>query len=334
MSPLLPEMLGDLVLPEVEPKAINMVHRHGGLYLDTRKLPLEATHFHNVDHMNPEGARHYTEAIARVLWETPGLEQYRPRQGAELDLMRMVDVNEGIATPHFPDVTYRKGPPSVPRGERPFQRGRKAMPYFDTSHLHFLSDAATVEANPAARRCSPIRVLEDGKPLRLGNVSCDEVAKHREGRYCHTADRVYFSASDDTSPFVNDRAYTLSLDPERRCWGSQWLYPGDQVRIRPDEGDLARFEGGGAKALTLTANATSGKGSDAKPVTLKVKLYTNDKLRVEQEVPIEALMSKEGHTFRFKQPIRADADLLLEVHNPSDSFVLLTSARLDERAPR
>ena len=333
MSPLLPEMLGDLVLPEVEPKAINMVRRHGGLYLDTRQLPLEATHFHNVDHMNPEGARHYTEAVARVLWETPGLEQYRPRQGAEIDLMRMVDVQEGIARPHFPDATYRKPPPAVPKANRPFQRGRKAMPYFETDHLHFLSDAATIEANPAARRCSPILVQEDGRPLPIGNVSCEEASKHRKGRYCHTSDRVYFSATDDTSPFVNDRDYKLSLDPKRRCWGSQWLYPRDQVRIRPDEGDFDRFENG-ARALTIMASTKSGKGSDAEPVRLHVKLWVNDKVRIDEQLTAEQVTTREGHTFKLKQPIGTAADVLLEVTNASDSFVLLTGARFNDDRPR
>lgn len=333
MSPLLPEQLGDLVLPEVEPKVISLVDRLGGRYLDTRALPLEATHFHNVDHMNPEGARHYTEAVARVLWETPGLEAWRPRKGVEIDLLRIVDVEEGVAFPHFPDVDYKKPPLPVPLGKKPFQRGRKSLAYFETEHLHFLSDAATADANPAARRCSPIRVLEDGEPLPIGNVSCEETLRHRRGRYCHTNDRVYFSASDDTSPFDNERSYELALDPERRCWGSQWLYPGDHMRLRPDEGDLDRFAEG-ARALTLRGTSATGKGDAAKPVFLTVKIWVNNKVRIEERVPASAFDTDDGYTFRLTPGLGRLADLVVEVRNDSDSFVLLTAARLNDKAPR
>jgi len=333
MSPMLPEELGDVVLPEVEPRAINMVERRGGLYLDTRQLPLQATHFHNVDHMNGEGARHYTEAVSRVLWELPKLADWRPWDGAEVDLLRFVEVTAGVATPRFPDAVYRKEPPAVPKGTKPFQRGRKGMPYFDTSHLHYLADTSTIELNPAARRCSPIRVLENGEPLPLGNVSCDEVAKHRKGRYCHNNDKIYFSASDDSSPFLNDREYTLDLDPERRCWGAQWLYPNDQVRIRSTEGDFEDFENG-ARALTLMARTRSKRGAEADPAWLRVKVWANDKLRLDEVITADALGGRRGHTFRLGKPIRPGSDVLLEVVNDSDSFVVLGTARFTERAPK
>ena len=333
MSPQLPPELGDNVLPEVEPKAINMVERRGGLYLDTRQLPLQATHFHNVDHMNGEGARHYTEMVARVLWTLPKLADFRPRKGAELDLLRFIDVNDGVATPRWPEVTYRKAPPGVPKGSKPFQRGRKGLPYFDTSHLHYLADTSTIELNPAARRCSPLQVLEDGEPLPIGNVSCDEVGKQRKGRYCHTSDRMYFAASDESSPFLNGRDYELALDPQRRCWGAQWLYPKDQMRLRVPEGDLADFSRG-VRALTLQARPRSKHGVDADPAWMRVKVWANDKLRLDEAVTADDLSGRDGLTYRFDPPIRADADILLEVANDSDSFVVLGSARFNDRAPK
>ena len=330
MSPKLPPELGDLVLPEVEPEAIALVEKHGGLYLDTRELELEMTHFHNVDHMNPEGARFYTEAVARVLWEQPELVDYRPRRGGEVDLLRFVEVNAGITTPRFPEVTYRRDAPAVPKGSEPFQRGRKGLPYFETSHLHYLADTETIELNPAARRCSPVAVLEDGVPLPIGNVSCDEVAKFREGRYCQTSDRMYFAASDDSSPFVNGRTYTLALDPERRCWGAQWLYPRDHLRVHAQQGELSSI-GRAARFLTLTATLRSKHGADAPPAKVRVKLWANDVLRLDQAVTSDDLAG-DGATLALTKPVGPEATVTLEVVNDSDSFVLLGTARLNELA--
>ena len=317
------------MLPEAEPAAIALVREAGGHYLDTRALPLEATHFHNVDHMNAEGARAYTEAIAQVLYTLPGLESYRPRRGQELDALRFVDHRDGVVSAYEPDVEYRSEPAPLPRAQRPLIAARKGMAYMETASFAFLSDASTIDLNPAARRCSPIRVLEDATPLRLGNVACEEVQEFKRGRYCHTPERIYLTASDDTWPTENGRAYELSLDPNRSCYGSQWLYPGDALRLRVPAEDLSAFTRP-IRTLTVLAADRAPKGVQEPPATLVVRVRVNDRVRLEQQVSVAALA--EGVPLVFDTPLGGQAaDLVIEVENPSSRFVLLTSARLADR---
>jgi hypothetical protein len=334
MSPLLPDALGDLVLEEAEPLATALVAEEGGTYLDARPLPLEATHFHNVDHMNDEGAEAFTEALARVIWAVPSLRDFRPRSGFELDLLRFVDHVDGQLVAHEPDVAYHKPPPPLPRAARPMQTcvmKREDVACFSTENFHFISDKSTAPLNPAARRCSPIQVLEDGEPLKVGNVSCEEVRKYGMGRFCHTSSRIAFSASDDTRALENGRAYTLALDPNRSCYGSQWLYPKDRLRLDVDTsefGDAKR----GAQFLTLRGADMSSLGEDARVTWLTVRVKVNDRVRFEDIVSVDQITAENGVQFRLDTPIRStDRGVSIDVTNDSDNFVLLTTARLSAR---
>jgi len=334
MSPLLPPELGDTVLPEVEPRVIELVDELGGTYLDTRALPFEATHFHNVDHMNDEGAKAYTEALARVMRDLPGMEKYRPRPGKEVDLLRFVDHVEGQVIAHEPAATYRKAAPPLPRAARPVQTcmmKRKPVACYSTESFHFLSDKATAPLNPASRRCSPVRVLEDGQALPIGNVSCEEVRKHGLGRFCHTNSRIAFSATDETHPLENGRTYTLGLDPNRACYGSQWLYPNDHLRLEVEPEELAQLRRG-ARSLTIRGVDRSSLGEDAPVSWLTVRLRVKDRVRAEHTVSVDQLTSEGGVTYRIEPPIRStDTNVRLEVINDSANFVLLTTARLSSR---
>jgi len=336
MSPLLPPELGDVVLPEVEPQVQELVESFGGTYLDTRELPFEATHFHNVDHMNDEGAKAYTEALARVIWDLPGMSRYRPRKAGEIDLLRFVDFVDGKVVAHEPSVIYRKAAPPLPRAARPVQKcvmKREPVACYSTEHFHFLSDKETAPLNPAARRCSPVQVLEDGVPLPIGNVACDEVRKHGMGRFCHTNSRIAFSASDDTHALDNGRTYTLALDPNRSCYGSQWLYPNDQLRVNVASEELAELRRG-ARSVTLRGADRSSLGEDAPVSWLTVRIRVNERVRMEQTVSVDQLTSEGGTTLAIEPPVRAsDRNVQLEVVNDSSNFVLLTTARLSAAAP-
>jgi hypothetical protein len=329
MSPLLPPELGDTVLPEVEPQVVALVDALDGTYLDTRSLPFEATHFHNVDHMNDEGARAYTEALARVMRDLPGMERYRPRPGKEVDLLRFVDHVDGQVVAHDPPAEYQRDPLPLPRAARPVQtcmmKG-KAVACYSTESFHFLSDKETAPLNPASRRCSPIRVLEDGVPLPIGNVSCEEVRKHGRGRFCHTNSRIAFSATDDSS-----RTYTLALDANRSCYGSQWLYPKDRLRLDVQPDELAPLRRG-ARSITLRGVDRSNLGEDAPVSWLTMRLRVNDRIRTEQTVSVDQLTSEGGVTFAIEPAIRpTDTNVQLEVFNDSSNYVLLTTARLSSR---
>ncbi len=334
MSPLLPPELGDMVLPEVEPQVISLVESLDGTYLDTRALPFEATHFHNVDHMNDEGAKAYTEALARVIRDLPGMEAYRPRSGHEVDLLRFVDFFDGQVVAHEPPVTYSKGPPPLPRAARPVQEcimKKERVACFSTDAFHFVSDKETAPLNPASRRCSPIQVLEDGQPLPIGNVNCEEVRKHGRGRFCHTNSRIAFAASDDTHALDNGRAYTLALDPNRSCYGSQWLYPKDRLRINVTPEELEGFKRG-VRSLTVRGVDRSSLGEDAPVSWLTVRVRVNDRVRMEQTVSVDQLTSEGGATFTIEPMIRpTDPNVQVEVVNDSSNFVLLTTARLRSR---
>ena len=107
------------------------------------------------------------------------------------------------------------------------------MLYFQTDTFGALNDLATIEATPHANRCSPIRVLEDGNPLAGPNASCEVVTRQGLGRTCHTPDKLFFTTSDNTSPYTTEpeRAYQLTLDPDRTCDAALWLYPGDKAKV-------------------------------------------------------------------------------------------------------
>ena len=75
---------------------------------------------------------------------------------------------------------------------------------------------------------STLRLFEDGEELPLAHVDHDEIRNLGGGRYSHWLDKLYFSASDDSSPLTNGRAYTAVLSGSRReaietlCEGLLW----------------------------------------------------------------------------------------------------------------
>ncbi len=72
MSPFIPEELDDVVLPGVQERAIAQIEGAGGTYLDMRGLPMSMDMFKNEDHMNTEGSRRFTLALATGLLRAGG----------------------------------------------------------------------------------------------------------------------------------------------------------------------------------------------------------------------------------------------------------------------
>jgi hypothetical protein len=326
MSPLLPEEGGDLVLPESEKQVVRMVERLGGTYLDLRTLDMDHFHFHNLDHMNTEGARRFTETVSDLLLDVKA-GGYGAAGPGRVELLKNIRVEDG-GFEHWPyQVAFKDDPPPVPRSARGFQAGRGRMVYFASDSFSFLSDLATVGVTPHTSRCSPLRVLEDGVPLGQPNVSCDEAWRQGYGRTCHTPERLYFTTPDDSDPFTNGRDYTIGLDPDRACDSAVWLYPHDKMRLTVREGELAGVMGG-ASTLTVFAvdMGSSGRGGE---LVLDAKLRVGQGIRADGPMPIESL--REGGVLKIEPRIGAAAyPVTVDLTNRSDRFLLVTSVRLSE----
>lgn len=328
MSPLLPEGVGDIVLPESERRVPLVMTRHAGVYLDMRTVPMEHTHFHNVDHMNPEGARRFTEIIAEM-FEESGLNGHS-RPSAEL--LKSTSLDNGVFKSLDLDVAFKDPPLKLPRPDRPFAKGRGRLLFYTTEGFAFLNDTATIEVTPHASRCSPVRVLEDGVPLSGPNAGCEEVTRQGLGRTCQTADKLFFTTSDDSNAYTTDRTYSLALDPARSCDASLWLYPGDKARLtvrREDMEQLVR----GVGALRVVANDFGGATRDV-PQAIQVRLRAGKEIRLEGTLPLEGVAGR-GVVLPIAPRIPANTNnLQLELVNPTGRYVLLTSLRLMAEVPR
>ncbi|MEQ1508681.1 MAG: hypothetical protein ABMB14_41020, partial [Myxococcota bacterium] len=82
MSPYIPQELDDVVLPGVQEATIALVESLGGSFLDMRGLPMTTQMFKNEDHMNAEGARRFSEALAQALLDLDAMHPAIPGAGA------------------------------------------------------------------------------------------------------------------------------------------------------------------------------------------------------------------------------------------------------------
>lgn len=328
MSPLLPEEAGDLVLEGIEGRVYGLVQAHDGYYLDLRTLEMSDGHFHNVDHMNPEGARRFTEAVAQILNQLEPPKRLKGRLDHEAELFTVFELASAQLAHRELEPEFRDEPP--PFGRVPeLIRSRPKVAYFDLPGWSSMSDDETTELTPFAARCSPLRVVENGERLPLHSVPCEEAFKHGGGRVCHHGDRLFVTATDDTNPAENGRTYDIELAESRWCEGALWLYPNDRVRVPWNEKDLMRLERGG-RFFTVAAQDMGGRGA-ATPLT--VRLRVNGNLAIDDTLPLPAAMLG-TRTFNLPQAIPPKArQVVLEVVNNSDRYVLLTHATLSERKP-
>ena len=61
-----------------------------------------------------------------------------------------------------------------------------------------------------ARR-SPLKLFEDGREIGPASAVIDEIRAHGAGRFCHWGRHLYFSASDNSNPNSNGRAYRVLI---------------------------------------------------------------------------------------------------------------------------
>jgi hypothetical protein len=122
---------------------------------------------------------------------------------------------------------------------------------------------------------SPVRIMENGKPLPQPMSPCSQVKSDGNGQYCHSHDVLLFSASDTSNPITNGRSYQITLDPERRFSSGWWLYPMDILT------------GGSFSGTTMTLQAT--------PITddaaLTIRLIDPSGAAVVEEEVDEAVLS-------------------------------------------
>lgn len=90
MSPFIPDELDDVVLPGVQERAVAIVEAAGGSFVDMRNLPMSTDMYKNEDHMNAEGGRRFSRALARALLDAdrnwPALQAAATLDGAPVDL--------------------------------------------------------------------------------------------------------------------------------------------------------------------------------------------------------------------------------------------------------
>jgi len=327
MSPLLPDDVGDVVPEESEALVAKIVDKRAGWYVDLRDLDMHAGHFDNVDHMNEEGARRFTEATAQLLKQILTVEGKRGRP-AEYDLFDAVRLTPRGVVPTEIRARFKAG--ELPSVELPDTVGARAdvaeRPMPDWAHV---SDTETRKATPFAARCSPLRVLEDGVALPLPNVPCHEVGEHGLGRACHSDEAVFYTSTDGTQPGDGTHAYTIALDETRSCAGGLWLFPDDQARIEVPPAALARLDDG---AGVLRLQLYDFGGDEDRRAEVRVAL------RSAKEDFADVVWQTDGAATRLEKAARLEPavrqgmrDVHLRVENRSDHYLLLTSAVLAEK---
>jgi len=460
MSPHVPAHLDDRVLPGVQEQAMEVLAERGGDFVDMRGLPMTADMFKNEDHMNEEGSRRFSEALATTLQELdalqpkarPGLlpplvatpridgepvasidvvpagsaaswelsEGWVPLRGTfalgvaalqdatpdqaprwsvagqpvsvvavpqadgavryqtdealepptgpfevvvevpeggpplqvdglalgrrlgrtflvgdavaldghRAELFGVHQVEGGVLADHTVRPSYRRAPVKVPGHDRPVvDLPRLQLAAFETERWAFLSDERLIGETHFGSRCSPLRITEDGEELPNANVPCVEVKRQGEGRSCHTTDRIFFAASDDTDPALNERTYGLVLDTGRLCDGAVWLYPRDHFDVRWPADRLEPFREG-ARYFTLGARYLNQRAAK-----LRVQLTVDGEVRIDETIDGREL-KKGPRTWRIDPPLPASArDVELSIENLAHVFYLVEEATLSERPP-
>ncbi|HHO54691.1 MAG TPA: hypothetical protein ENK18_28415 [Deltaproteobacteria bacterium] len=462
MSPHIPEHLDDVVLDGVQEEAVALVEAEGGVFVDMRSLPMTSTMFKNEDHMNEEGSRRFTHALATALeqtgalvvgppaplppvpvsvtarppapppppqlaelagpgrWIPPGgavvfhveqawpdargcfqiavVAEHAPTGGDTAPLavrhaglqVPLVSAPPGLGLERWTGLmstssppaafevqvevppggpwvrlsalalgaeprqvflqgdrddlqgrrvalrgvehslapTYLAAPVRVPRHDRPVtDLPQTPVAAFETERWAFLSDEATLGATSWGRPCSPLRITEDGIVLPGANVSCTEVRRAGRGRSCHTTDRIFFTASDDTDPARNGRTYRLVLDEARSCDGDVWLYPKDRLRL-PIPAEILASLPQGASVLTLDLRYLNFREAD-----VDVRLLAGDQVRLEARFDGRQV-KRAPIAWRLDPPLtEADGALVLELDNREHTFYLIREVVFSERWP-
>ncbi len=247
--------------------------------------------------------------------------------GHRAELFGVHEVSGGVFVDHTVRPTFTRKPVRVPGHDRPVtDLPNSVLSAFETERWAFLSDEALIGETNFGSRCSPLRITEDSALLPGANVPCAEVQRRKGGRSCHTTQRIFFSASDDTDPATNGRAYRMVLDEGRLCDGAVFLYPKDTFEVRFPEERLAGFQDG-ARYFTLGANYLNHR-----PAEVQVTLTVGGEAVVDEAVNGPDL-EKGLRTWQLPAAVPAGSEVVLTLENRASVFYLVTEATLSERAP-
>lgn len=231
---------------------------------------------------------------------------------------------------------YLTEPPQIPFTPR-LRRGARDEGAFQMEKLLDLADSTTRD-DQKPNKCTPVAVLEDGKPLPLPHASCTEVFAQGAGRSCFAGDLMIFSASDDTDPLVNGRVYTVVLSPRRLCdvyaqkasaflRDSWWLYPGDIAEFTVPAEQTAELRDG---ANILEVEVMPHVSELDAPIT--VQLYGGGQLLLEKSWMPDGTLKRRRATWAIDPPLPPRVgDVTIRLQNGSKkSFPLVTSITLAE----
>ncbi len=180
----------------------------------------------------------------------------------------------------------------------------------------WLSDAATRARSPRSAHCSPLRLLVDGTPTDKPNTASFLVEKGLHDALAHDLQRLVFRHVPPSTS-----APSLSLDPERRCDGGVWVYPGDQLTLAyPPDRLLALRDGIGA--LTLSAVQMDPGPS----VGLGIRVEADGRTVLDGQAT--------GHTMlSLDHALDPTAEVTVHLEGPPDAWFLVHSAALREAGP-
>ncbi|MFZ5481571.1 MAG: hypothetical protein ACOZNI_32715 [Myxococcota bacterium] len=171
--------------------------------------------------------------------------------------------------------------------------------------------------------CSPVRVLEDGKPLATPVVRVEDVKD--AGKYTQVGTSLFARASDGGSPASNGRAYGAVLDETRRCRGLRWLYPGDALTLTVKPTFIASLLADPTEVEVGGAAVGAGEAE----ATLRVRV--GDELFLEATFPVTALNSSPPRLPLARPLPRGPEPVTIELSTPPESpWVLVGSLALTE----
>jgi len=172
--------------------------------------------------------------------------------------------------------------------------------------------------------CSPLSVVADGAPLEHATPDSFDARKPPESGLAHLKDRLWFpAAAAGSSP-----AYTVGLDPERRCWAKAcrscgtrlWVYPGDKLTITPS--DATRHTEGGLRLARVRVLAVAAAG-ETEAAPLAFELHLGDQTVATAALSLAAMAK--GEEVPVRPPVIGDYDqpLTIVLENPAENPPML-----------
>ncbi|GDX79541.1 hypothetical protein LBMAG42_13520 [Deltaproteobacteria bacterium] len=222
------------------------------------------------------------------------------------------------------EPAYSAAPPWLPLLTDPPAAAKEPNLWiYDVSSFGVPSHGEVFDA--AGTGCSPLDLLEDGKPIKeILGADGKPIMK-----LTHTGAGAKVSFSDGRDPNAGDHVYTFRLDPSRVCGKHKglWLYPGDELTLRVGPDALSALISGATQLDLGGAVAPAGVFG-----TLHVSLVVDDVETLSQTIPTSAFPVPPLDLRGTVSPEAQSAVLRLQLESPR-AYLLITTADLVEAAP-